>query len=156
MDLKTEVVSTIKSGQIHLNYSGEAQTLFAFFETYKKQLISSVDELSQSMIKRGGGLIDLSLTNESESLSDYYYIDARFNTADAMGAKLISIHALRRLPKPLGFLASNFGGFGQGEQPEVVMSILSNFVPECLVRVTVRCPVSELAQEGLSGKEFCA
>jgi hydroxymethylglutaryl-CoA reductase len=150
---KTEVVSTIKSGQIHLNYSGEAQTLFAFFETYKKQLISSVDELSQSMIKRGGGLIDLSLTNESESLSDYYYIDARFNTADAMGANYIN-SCLETIAETFGVLASNFGGFGQGEQPEVVMSILSNFVPECLVRVTVRCPVSELAQEGLSGKEF--
>ena len=42
------------------------------------------------MIKRGGGLIDLSLTNESESLSDYYYIDARFNTVDAMGANYIN------------------------------------------------------------------
>lgn len=34
------------------------------------------------------------------------------------------------------------------------MSILSNYVPECLVRVKVCSPISSLAQEGLSGDEF--
>ena len=34
------------------------------------------------------------------------------------------------------------------------MSILSNYVPECLVRVSVQCPVSDLAQSELSGAEF--
>ena len=150
---KTEIVSTIKSGQIHINFSGEAQTLSSFFETHKEQLIRSVDELSQSMKKRGGGLIDLKLADESDALIDYYYIDARFNTADAMGANYIN-SCLETIAETFRVLASNYEGFSQEQQPEVVMSILSNYVPECLVRVTVSCPVSELAQEGYNGNDF--
>jgi hydroxymethylglutaryl-CoA reductase len=36
----------------------------------------------------------------------------------------------------------------------VVMSILSNYVPDCLVRAEVRCKVEELTTEAYSGQEF--
>ncbi len=34
------------------------------------------------------------------------------------------------------------------------MSILSNYVPECLVKVGVSCPIEKMAVANLSGKEF--
>jgi hydroxymethylglutaryl-CoA reductase len=37
---------------------------------------------------------------------------------------------------------------------EIVMSILSNYVPDCLVRVEVSCKVEELKDKGISGKAF--
>mgnify|MGYP003313818902 FL=1 len=38
---------------------------------------------------------------------------------------------------------------------EIIMSILSNYVPECLVRAEVSCDLSEIEQTGgLSGKEY--
>lgn len=42
-----------------------------------------------------------------------------------------------------------------GSSIEVVMSILSNYVPQCVVKATVSCPVAELEGiEGASGEEF--
>ena len=61
---KSEIISTVKSGQIHLNYSGAPSNLMRFFTQTKQALIRSVDMLSAGMKKRGGGLIDLDLIDE--------------------------------------------------------------------------------------------
>ena len=37
---------------------------------------------------------------------------------------------------------------------EVVMRILSNYTPKCIVRASVSCPVSDLASEGTTGEDF--
>jgi len=37
-----------------------------------------------------------------------------------------------------------------------VMSILSNYAPECLVRASVSCPVSKLEVKGMSAQEFAS
>ncbi|MBT8267648.1 MAG: hydroxymethylglutaryl-CoA reductase, partial [Bacteroidia bacterium] len=38
---------------------------------------------------------------------------------------------------------------------QIIMSILSNYVPNCLVRAELSCPVEDLGdQDGISGKEF--
>ena len=150
---QTRVISNIKSGQIHLNYSGEPSVLHRFFTEHKTQLTSSVDALSAGMKSRGGGLMDLTLIDESASLKGYFYLDARFKTADAMGANYIN-SCLESIAQSFNDLAAKFDGFKSEDLPEVVMSILSNYVPECLVRVSVSCPQSSLAQAGLSGEEF--
>ena len=38
--------------------------------------------------------------------------------------------------------------------PEVVLSILSNYTPECLVHVEVNCAVADLSTEGMDGIAF--
>ena len=151
---QARIISRKKSGQIHLNYSGESAVLNDFFEQHKQQLKQSIGPLSKGMEARGGGLVSLELVDQTAQLDDYYYIDAKFETADAMGANYIN-SCLETMAATLKSLASNFSGFvPETATPEVVMSILSNYVPECLVEVKVTCPVSELAQEGLSGSEF--
>ena len=149
---KTEILSTVKSGQIHLNFSGASSDLIDFFNQNKELLINSISDLSQSMIKRGAGLLDLSLVDQSDKLSNYFFIDARFKTADAMGANYIN-SCLETIADTFSVLSADYIPF-QNHKPEVVMSILSNYVPECLVRVSVQCPVSDLAQSELSGAEF--
>jgi hydroxymethylglutaryl-CoA reductase len=42
----------------------------------------------------------------------------------------------------------------EGAFPEVIMCILSNYVPECLVRAEVSCPVSELGETGEEAQRF--
>lgn len=37
-----------------------------------------------------------------------------------------------------------------GENLEVVMSILSNYVPNCLVRAEVSCPIEDLTEKHIS------
>jgi hydroxymethylglutaryl-CoA reductase len=50
----------------------------------------------------------------------------------------------------------DYPDFAAQEQPvEVVMSILSNYVPNCLVRAEARCPVTELeAEDNLTPEAF--
>src|SRR5699024_10686298 len=51
--------------------------------------------------------------------------------------------------------AKNYPAFKeQNSYPEVVMSILSNFVPECLVRAEVSCNVDDLTTKHHDGKQF--
>ena len=43
----------------------------------------------------------------------------------------------------------------KGHSIEVIMSILSNYVPNCIVQVEVRCPINELRDsKGISGPQF--
>jgi hydroxymethylglutaryl-CoA reductase len=148
------VISTTKSGQIHLIYSGAAKDLMAYFERIRPALIDSIEPLSKSMKARGGGLKDLVFESRTKDLDHYYLIEATFDTKDAMGANFIN--------SCLEQMAATFTAGTQGAAefleaqvvPEVVMSILSNYVPECLVRAQVSCPVTALAQEGLTGQEF--
>ena len=52
--------------------------------------------------------------------------------------------------------AETYKAFGQKDAPvEVLMSILSNYVPDCLVRAEVSCPVASLEDPcGISGEDF--
>lgn len=149
-----QVISTTKSGQIHLTYSGQKEALTAYFERVRPALIESIEPLSKSMKKRGGGLLDLQLESRTEDLKDYYLIDATFETKDAMGANFIN-SCLEQIAAHFSANAIIAPEFENTQtRPQVVMSILSNHVPECLVRAQVSCPLEDLAQEGLSGQEF--
>ena len=149
---KAEVIATVKTGQVHLNYSGDPELIRSFFDANKQQLIASISAIEQNMKKRGGGLLDLELIDSTEKLDAYYQLHATFETRDAMGANFIN-SCLEQIAHSWRQLAANHNGF-QDVQPEVVMSILSNYVPDCLVRASVSCPVEQLANNGLSGEQF--
>ena len=42
----------------------------------------------------------------------------------------------------------------ENNSPEVVLSILSNYVPECIVRAEVSCPVELMGVEDIEGEQF--
>ncbi|PQB03558.1 hydroxymethylglutaryl-CoA reductase, degradative [Aureitalea marina] len=149
---KAEVISTVKAGQIHINYPGPTDRMEQFFQEHKMSLIDSVGEIQRNMKKRGGGLIDLELKDSTAALAGYYQLHATFQTKDAMGANFIN-SCLEQIASTLRVLAKDWDGFGV-QRPEVVMSILSNYVPNCLVKASVSCPLEQLANNGLSGDEF--
>lgn len=151
---RAEVISTTKNGQIHLNYYGEEKELEDFFQEIKARLMQSISELEKNMKQRGGGLIDIELVDKSHILEGYYYIHASFQTLDAMGANFIN-SCLEHMAQSFLQEAKAYPLFHDKEMyPEVVMSILSNYVPECLVRAEVSCRVEELTTEQLNGDEF--
>ncbi len=150
----TEVISTEKNGQIHLDYYGEDKDLNEFFEAIKPSLIQSISDLESNMKQRGGGLIDITLVDKTHILEGYYYIHASFQTLDAMGANFIN-SCLEQMAKSFLHHAKLYSLFQEKEQyPEVVMSILSNYVPECLVRAEVSCRLEELSTKQYNGEEF--
>ncbi len=151
---KAEVVSTEKNGQIHFNFFGKEKDIEDFFEAIKPKLRTSIQSIEKNMKARGGGLLELSLVDKSNILDGYFYIHATFETLDAMGANFIN-SCLEQIAQTFEEEAKNFEPFKQAATyPEVVMSILSNYVPECLVRATVSCKVDELTTKQHEGRYF--
>lgn len=139
---KAEVIDTVKSGQVHFLYAGNPEKLQSFFEKVKPSLISSVAHLTQNMEKRGGGLLDIRLQSKTEKLDAYYQLDCTFKTADAMGANFIN-SCLEQIAETFEYATWKESDFE--EYPiKIIMSILSNYVPECRVKVEVSCPVKDL------------
>src|SRR5690606_6670721 len=96
----------------------------------------------------------ISLVDKSHILNGYFYIHATFETLDAMGANFIN-SCLEQMAKTFEEEAKIFEEFQKENQfPEVVMSILSNYVPECLVRAEVSCKVEDLTTKHYDGKQF--
>ncbi|MDC1259512.1 hydroxymethylglutaryl-CoA reductase, degradative [Flavobacteriaceae bacterium] len=139
-----EVLSTTKVGQVHFIYSGEFPKLESIFENIKPALFEATKGITKNMEARGGGILDIELVNKTSKLSDYYQLHVTFETMDAMGANFIN--------SCLEQIATTFKT--GSDDIQVVMSILSNYVPDCLVRAEVRCKVEELTTETYSGQEF--
>lgn len=151
---KAEVISTTKNGQIHFNFYGGEKDIEEFFEVVSPKLRSSIQSLEKNMQSRGGGLLELSLVDKSHILEGYFYIHATFETLDAMGANFIN-SCLEQMAQTFEKEAKGFEAFQNTDVfPEVVMSILSNYVPECLVRAEVSCKVEDLTTKHHDGKQF--
>jgi hydroxymethylglutaryl-CoA reductase len=152
---KTEVISTTKIGQVHFMYNGDFELLKSYFLFIKPQLLSDTKSITKNMERRGGGILDIRLIDKTDSLEDYYQLHASFETQDAMGANFINT-CLEQFAKTFRENADNFDGLGS-DDIEIVMSILSNYVPNCLVRAEVSCPVSELNEDkGIEPDEFAS
>jgi hydroxymethylglutaryl-CoA reductase len=93
------------------------------------------------MERRGGGIQSVQLIDKIDALEGYYQIDLWFEIADAMGANFINT-CLETLAK--SFTDAATSAFEADELPEVVMSILSNYVPNCVVRASVSAPIEQL------------
>ncbi|WP_369997179.1 hydroxymethylglutaryl-CoA reductase, degradative [Winogradskyella sp.] len=148
---KAEVISTEKIGQVHFTYDGEFSALKSFFETIKPKLISSTSDITKNMERRGGGIVNIELKDKSDDLDHYYQLHATFETLDAMGANFIN-SCLEQFADTLKSEAQR----SLEGQLDVIMSILSNYVPNCLVRAEVSCPVSDLKSKDIRNPELFA
>jgi len=153
---KAEVLSTTKIGQIHFTYSGDSVLLTTFFKEIKQLLIDSVREIMTNMEKRGGGLKNISLIDKTASLAHYYQLHCEFETLDAMGANFIN-SCLEQFAKTFTDCYESDVRFSEKKQKDslqVIMSILSNYVPDCIVRTEVSCPVASLTEKDIDGQAF--
>jgi len=132
---KAEVLSTTKIGQVHFMYDGNKNELIQYFNSKKELFKIATASITKNMEKRGGGILDIQLIDKTEKLPNYYQIHVTFETVDSMGANFIN--------SCLEAIAKEF----RSDAVEIVMSILSNYVPECLVRAEVSCNIEELGGE---------
>ena len=143
-----EIIGTEKTGQVHFMFSGSPQKLAIFFKDVKSKLLKETEDITKNMRKRGGGIVDIELIDNSNNLNNYYQLHVLFETSDAMGANFIN-SCLEQLAKTLQNQAANYAQFSDNEKHiEVVMSILSNYVPGSRVKASVNCPISELGEGG--------
>jgi hydroxymethylglutaryl-CoA reductase len=154
---KAEVLSTKKVGQVHFIFRGTKEKLFSFFTSIKSEFKAGVKHITAKMEERGGGVIDMELFDFTSLEKDYYQLRAYFETMDSMGANFIN-SCLEEFGAMLREKVAASNLFTNDEKElEVVMCILSNYTPECVVRAEVSCAVNELGtfeNGNISAEEF--
>ncbi|MBK8698681.1 MAG: hydroxymethylglutaryl-CoA reductase, degradative [Saprospiraceae bacterium] len=139
----TEIVSTYKVGHISFRWKGDMASIDRYEAELTADLIKHTAHLTANMEKRGGGLRDLRFLKVDE-LTDIYQLMARFETCDSMGANFINTileayaSCLEIWFESKAELYDTFGPI------QVIISILSNYTPECIARAWVECPIAEL------------
>jgi len=140
----SNVINKVKTGQIHFNYSGDVEGLFFLFNKIKARLIKSTDDLTAKMQERGGGILRISLIDNTTKIENYYQLAVEFDTVDSMGANFIN--------SCLETIAINFKNILNSEnkndksygEVNIIMSILSNYTPECIVESIAECTIDKL------------
>ncbi|CAM2837263.1 hydroxymethylglutaryl-CoA reductase, degradative [Flavobacterium frigoris] len=144
---KATVINTEKIGQVHFLYKGDVSKLELFFAQNKAKFFSETESITKNMQKRGGGILDIILKDKTNLLPNYYQLHATFETKDSMGANFIN-SCLEQFAKTLKEETQTYVLFSELEKDiTVIMSILSNYVPNCIVRAEVSCPVADLAEK---------
>ncbi len=149
---KVEVISTEKIGHVHFMYEGDATPLFDNIHLLEEQLRAVTAELTANMESRGGGITSITLVDKRPQLAHYFQLEVCFETCDSMGANFINSN--------LEVMAGSLEQFAkdhvqlEANKLEVVMRILSNYTPHCIVKASVSCPIAQLESEGISAAEF--
>lgn len=145
---KAEVISTKKIGQVHFIWKGEVEKLHALFPILKEELIAGTQHITANMNKRGGGITDVELVELSDEIENYYQLKATFETKNAMGANFINscLEEFGLILKE--HFAENECYTGNEKSCHIIMAILSNYTPECLVKTEVECDIECLRKAG--------
>ena len=152
---KTSILNFKKTGQVHFIFKGDKQKLNIFFKNNKLKFFEDCKEISSNMKKRGGGILNIELLDKTHDIDNYFQINAVFDTVDSMGANFIN-SCLEQFASTLKNEIKLCSDINSSDYSlEIIMSILSNYVPECLVRAEVSCDLNQINQTGeLSGKEY--
>ncbi len=151
-----EVVDVEKIGQVHFLWKGEKKRLLSVQEVLFLRLREATGHITANMESRGGGIIGFELVDMSNEIPFYYQLKVSFNTVDSMGANFIN-SCLEEFAQEMQHFFKEEETFTEEEREcEIVMSILSNYTPNCLVKAWVECPFSCLdgLDNDLTGEQF--
>lgn len=141
---RAEILATRKIGQVHFEWEGDVEKLRALFSCIKERILEETAHITQNMRKRGGGITDIELLDFRHIEPNYYQLKMSFETCDSMGANFIN-STLEEAARVLQAVVSSQEHFSAEEKElSIIMAILSNYTPDCLVRASVECPVEEL------------
>jgi hydroxymethylglutaryl-CoA reductase len=150
---QAEVIDTAKLGQVHFRWSGDPDRLHRLFPDLRDRLLADSDDLTANMRRRGGGIRSMELLDLSAEEPHYFQLLATFETCNSMGANFIN-SVLECFAASLEQFMTEYPGLSDTERDvDVIMAILSNYTPDCRVRVWVECPVSQFNNvcEGMDG-----
>ena len=151
---KSTVISTTKIGHVHFAWYGKYEVLKNFINSIKQKFFDESKEITKNMNKRGGGILEIELINRADLEPNYYQLQAKFETCDAMGANFIN-SLLEKFSKILQREITNSDLSENEKKIVVIMCILSNYTPECIVRCEVNCGIEELSiNPNINNEEF--
>lgn len=130
----TVIKERLMRGQIVFYDVKDIETLNNWLEDNQSLLIKVANESYPSIVKRGGGLKEISW----RQIENYLSIDFKVDVKDAMGANIVN----GILEGVATKLRNAF------PEEKILFSILSNLATESLVEVSCRVPISNLAKGG--------
>lgn len=152
----TEIISTTKIGQVHFIWHGNLKKLRSLLPDLKDRMIDRTKDITANMEGRGGGILDIELVDMTHEIQGYHQIKATFETVDSMGANFINSCLEEFAAELKDFFAESPYFTDEERYCEVIMSILSNYTPDCLVKTWAECNVEQLGEidEDLTGEQF--
>lgn len=149
---KTEIIGMTKVGHVHFVWQGkDFEFLESAFKDQQQRLLDATEEITRNMRQRGGGILEITLVDKSQLEEDYFQLQVKFDTRDSMGANFIN-SCLEAIAKEWAQIIGEL----RAEHPvQIVMSILSNYTPECRVKAEVSCKISDINEgSGIGNQEF--
>ncbi len=137
----SEVIGLEKIGQVHFTWNGGLKLLNSFFSELRLLMLANTERITANMMKRGGGILNIELLDMTDKIPDYYQVKATFDTRDSMGANFIN-SCLEEFADTLRDFASSKVELSDFNL-HVIMSILSNYTPDCRVRTWVEGDIKE-------------
>ena len=137
---KAKIEGLTKKGQVHFTWNGNPSSISSNFKELKSKINDATSDLTSKMEQRGGGIKEIKLLDKTAELPNYYQLDVSFETANAMGANFIN----SCLEKMAEVLLADKELNNEKYQVEIIMSILSNYTPDCKVICWVECPIEKL------------
>jgi len=154
---KTTIINTKKLGHTHFIFNVESVKLQHFFNfKLKQKLYEATEDITKNMKSRGGGILNIRLVDKTSEMENYYQLKASFDTVDSMGANFIN-SCLEQFGKTLKEEVALDDSFTNEEKEslQILMNILSNYTPDCIVRAEVSCNIEDLKDDsGISNEEF--
>jgi hydroxymethylglutaryl-CoA reductase len=133
-----EILGTQKVGQVHFTWTGDAELLRGAMGNIQNLLIHETDFLTANMRQRGGGILTIELKDFTDIEENYYQLLVTFETCDSMGANFIN-----SVLEEMGRILTGFLTEKTHIAPTIIMCILSNYTPQCLVRAWVECDIQD-------------
>ncbi|HEY1047439.1 MAG TPA: hydroxymethylglutaryl-CoA reductase, degradative [Bacteroidia bacterium] len=152
----TEIIDMEKIGHVHFIWEGkDPEALKTFFKSIKDKFYTETNHITKNMQMRGGGILGIELIDKTAEEPGYYQLKATFDTCDSMGANFIN-SVLEEFSKILKHEIERTELLEANERSvQIVMCILSNYTPNCIVRAEVKANVADMAEgDDMSGEEF--
>ena len=151
---KAEIIDTEKIGQVHFLWHDDREKLIKKFPELKERLIKDAFDITENMVKRGGGILDIEIKDLSDIEPDLMQLYCTFETVDSMGANFIN-SCLENFAESFKKWHASQKEFSK-DGLEVIMSILSNLTPNCRVKCYVETTIDQLDDivAGMTGEEF--
>jgi hydroxymethylglutaryl-CoA reductase len=144
-------INTVKKGQIHFFYRDDPQLLVRSWDKIVGGLFNDISSLTQNMEQRGGGVLAINLKDMPEIDKGYFQLELEADTVDSMGANFINT-ILEEIGQILPKLIKRYTGSADSE---IIMAILSNYTPECVVGIRVEAPIASLNwDKNMSPEDF--
>jgi hydroxymethylglutaryl-CoA reductase len=133
-----EVLGQNLMGQIVLKTT-ESNLVIGFVHTHKNELLIVANQAHPSILQYGGGAQQLRVRKLDD---EYVSIDLFVNVGEAMGANIMNS------------MLESVASYLEPKLPQtVLMSILSNYADNSLVKVTGQVPIQFLGTSEISGRK---